>query len=46
MTDLQFKSYLKQLIGRLETAKNLEKAEAVKAQIESLLKDLRSDLQG
>lgn len=46
MTDLQFKSYLKQLIARLERAKDQETREAVQAEIERLLDDLREDLQG
>ena len=46
MTDLQFKSFLKQLIARLEQAKDQETENAVKAEIDRILKDLRDDLQG
>lgn len=46
MTDLQFKSYLKQLIHRLETASGKETKEAILEEIAALMRDLREDLQG
>lgn len=46
MTDLQFKSYLKHLLARLEKAEKLSTEEPVKEEIKELMKDLREDLQG
>ena len=44
MTDLQFKSYLKQLVRALERAERQETKEAVLAEIERLKKDLEEDI--
>lgn len=46
MTDLQFKSYLKQLIRNLEDAKNEEEGAEVKRKLEEIIRDLNEDLQG
>lgn len=46
MTDLQFKSYLKQLIRALETAESKETKEAILAEIGKLKQDLVEDLKG
>lgn len=46
MTDLQFKSWLKQIIRGLEGAKNESTKEETDKKIEELLKDLKEDLQG
>jgi len=44
MTDLQFKSYLKQLIRALEAAESKDTMEAVLAEIARLKHDLEDDL--
>lgn len=46
MTDLQFKSYLKQLIRALEEAERKDTKEQILAEIERLKRDLQDDLQG
>ena len=46
MTDLQFKSYLKQLIRALEAAESKDTKEAVLAEIARLRQDLEDDLKG
>lgn len=46
MTDLQFKSWLKQIIRGLEGAKGENTKESTDKKIEELLKDLKEDLQG
>lgn len=46
MTDLQFKSYLKQLIRNLEDAKSEETKEGTDEKLRELLNDLKEDLQG
>lgn len=46
MTDLQFKSWLKQIIRGLEGAKDENTKEETDKKIEELLKDLKEDLQG
>lgn len=46
MTDLQFKSWLKQVIRGLERAKNEKTKEETDKKLDELLKDLREDLQG
>ncbi len=46
MTDLQFKSWLKQIIRGLEGAKGESTKEDTDKKIEELLKDLKEDLQG
>lgn len=46
MTDLQFKSYLKQLIRALEAAESKDTKEAVVAEIVKLRQDLEEDLKG
>lgn len=46
MTDLQFKSYLKQLIRALQAAESKDTKEAVLAEIARLRQDLEEDLKG
>ena len=46
MTDLQFKSWLKQIIRGLESAKEETTKEETDKRLEELLKDLKEDLQG
>ena len=46
MTDLQFKSHLRQIISRLESALKEETEEKKIKQIEELLNDLKEDMQG
>lgn len=46
MTDLQFKSWLRQFIRGLEGAKEKTTKEDTDRKIEELLKDLKEDLQG
>lgn len=46
MTDLQFKSWLKQIIRGLESAKEKENKEETDKKLDELLKDLKEDLQG
>ena len=46
MTDLQFKSYLKQLIRNIEEIKKEESKEKMSQRIDDLVCDLRDDLQG
>ena len=46
MTDLQFKSWLKQIIRGLESAKEENSKEATDKKIDEMLKDLKEDLQG
>ena len=45
MTDLQFKSWLRQIIRRLEEAEGEENKEKTDKKLEELLKDLKQDLQ-
>ncbi len=44
MTDLQFKSYLKQLIRALEAAESKDTKEDILAEIARLRRDLEDDL--
>lgn len=46
MTDLQFKSWLRQIIRRLEEAESEDSKEKTDIKLDELLKDLREDLQG
>ena len=46
MTDLQFKSYLKQLSRGLEDARNEDSKEHTDRKIDILIKDLKEDLKG
>lgn len=46
MTDLQFKSWLKQIIRGLEGAKEEDTKENTDKKIDEMLKDLKEDLQG
>ena len=46
MTDLQFKSFLRQLLRNLETAASKESKEEILAGIADLIKDLEEDLKG
>ena len=45
MSDLQFKAFLKQLVGRLEGAKNQPSEERIRAKLEEVIDDLRSDIE-
>jgi hypothetical protein len=46
MTDLQFKSWLKQIIRGLESAKEEDTKEETDKKIDEMLNDLKEDLQG
>ena len=46
MTDLQFKSWLKQIIRGLESAKEENSKEETDNKIDEMLNDLKEDLQG
>ena len=46
MTDLQFKSWLKQIIRGIDYAKQAGSKEETDARLDELLKDLKEDLQG
>lgn len=46
MTDLQFKSWLKQIIRGLESAKEEDTKEETDKKINEMLQDLKEDLQG
>ena len=46
MTDLQFKSWLKQIIRGLESAKEKGTKEETDKELDELLNDLKEDLQG
>ena len=46
MTDLQFKSYLKQLIRALEAAESKDTKDDILAEIARLRRDLEEDLKG
>lgn len=46
MTDLQFKSWLRQIIRRLEEAESEDSKEKTDIKLDELLKDLKEDLQG
>lgn len=46
MTDLQFKSWLKQIIRGLENAKEENTKEETDKKIDEMLNDLKDDLQG
>lgn len=46
MTDLQFKSYLKQLIRALETAEKQETKEKILSELTKLKLDLQEALEG
>ncbi len=46
MTDLQFKSWLKQIIRSLESAKEEHSKEETDKKLNELLQDLKEDLQG
>ena len=46
MTDLQFKSWLRQIIRRLEEAESEDSKEKTDIKLDELLKDSREDLQG
>jgi hypothetical protein len=45
MSDLQFKSFLKQLVKRMEDAKDEPEAEETKAKLEEIIQDLKSDIE-
>ena len=44
MTDLRFKSYLKQLVRAIETAESQDTKEAILLELEKLKKDLEEDI--
>lgn len=46
MTDLQFKSFIRQLIANIEEAMNKETEEQRKDEIDKLVKRLQEDLEG
>ena len=46
MTDLQFKSWRKQIIRGLESAKEENSKEETDKKIDEMLNDLKEDLQG
>ena len=46
MTDLQFKSWLKQIIRGLESAKEENSKEETDKKIDEMLNDLKEDLKG
>lgn len=46
MTDLQFKSWLKQIIRGLESAKEESTKEETDKKLDEMLKDLKEDLLG
>lgn len=43
MTEQQFASYLNQLIGRLEDAREIEDPARREAKIEAIIKDMKKD---
>lgn len=45
MSDLQFKSFLKQLVKRMENAKDEPTGDEVKAKLEEIIQDLKSDIE-
>ena len=45
MSDFQFKSFLKQLVGRMEGARDEPDADEAKARLEEIIQDLRSDIE-
>ncbi|MDO4850083.1 MAG: hypothetical protein Q4B45_10000 [Coriobacteriia bacterium] len=44
MSDLQFKSFLKQLVGRMEVAKDDPDADEARAKLEGIIQDLKGDI--
>ena len=46
MTDLQFKSYLKQLIGRLKAARNECEPDRMRDKLDEIVCDLTDDITG
>lgn len=46
MSDLQFKSFLKQLVGRMEGAMNEPTEKEAKAKLGEIIRDLKSDIDG
>lgn len=46
MSDLQFKSFLKQLVGRLEDARDAGNGDAIGVKLEDIIQDLNSDIEG
>lgn len=45
MSDLQFKSFLKQLVGRLEDVRGEQERERVNEKLEYIIQDLKSDIE-
>lgn len=45
MTDLQFKSFLRQLVGRLETIKETSEPQVLAAKLDELITDLKEDIE-
>lgn len=44
MSDLRFKSFLKQLVGRLENAREASGEEGVRAKLDDIIQDLKHDI--
>ena len=45
MSDLQFKSFLKQLVKRMEDARDEPSEEEVKSKLDEIIQDLKSDIE-
>lgn len=45
MTDLQFKSFLRQLVGRLESIKCSSEPKILVAKLDELITDLKEDIE-
>lgn len=45
MSDLQFKSFLRQLVKRMEVAKDEPDADKAKAKLTEIIQDLKSDIE-
>ncbi len=45
MSDLQFKSFLRQLVKRMEDAKDEPDADEAKAKLAEIIQDLKSDIE-
>lgn len=45
MGDLQFKSFLKQLVKRMENARDKPSKEEVKSKLDEIIQDLKSDIE-
>jgi len=45
ISDLQFKSFLKQLVKRMENARDKPSEEEVKSKLDEIIQDLKSDIE-